>query len=154
MAGGHSFLPRKLILRYFVGQCIYPKSYYYPFLIKSSLWPRQGLKDDQSGPKYRVLLYLTTHLYYCFSQNVFHWVQELQILMLESQLPWARFWAMTWSWFPIKRGHTSGIPRANQSGTRIGFLTCKQSISTNNYPVIILKNNKNHDHTLEITKSK
>ena len=33
MAGGHSFWPRKLIFRYFVGQSIYPKSYYYPFLL-------------------------------------------------------------------------------------------------------------------------
>ena len=57
MAGGHSFWPRKLIFRYVVAQCIYPKSYYCPLLIKSSVWPRQGLKDDQSGPKYRVRLY-------------------------------------------------------------------------------------------------
>ena len=62
MAGGHSFWPRKLIFRYVVAQCIYPKSYYYSLLIKSSVWPRQGLKDDQSGPKYRVLLYLFTDL--------------------------------------------------------------------------------------------
>ena len=58
MAGGHSFWPRKLIFRYVVAQCIYPKSYYYSLLIKSSVWPQQGLKDDQSGPKYRVRLYL------------------------------------------------------------------------------------------------
>ena len=59
MAGGHSFWPRKLIFRYVLAQCIYPKSYYWPLLIESSVWPRQGLKDDQSGPKYRVLLYFT-----------------------------------------------------------------------------------------------
>ena len=58
--GGHSFLPRKLIFGYIVAQCIYPKPYYYPLLIKSSVWPWQGLKDDQSGPKYRVLLYLVS----------------------------------------------------------------------------------------------
>ena len=56
-AGGHSFWPRKLIFGYVVAQFNYPKSYYYPLLIQSSVWPRQGLKDDQSGPKYRVLLY-------------------------------------------------------------------------------------------------
>ena len=49
MAGGHSFWPRKLIFRYVVAKCIYQKSYYYPLLIKSSVWPQQGLKDNQSG---------------------------------------------------------------------------------------------------------
>ena len=34
-----------------------PKSYYYLLLIKSSIWPRQGPKDNQSVPKYRVQLY-------------------------------------------------------------------------------------------------
>ena len=57
-AGGHSFWPRKLIFGYVVAQCIYPKSYYYLLLIKSSVWPRQGPKDDQSVPKYRVRLYM------------------------------------------------------------------------------------------------
>ncbi len=57
-AGGHSFWPRKLIFGYVVAQCIYPKSYYYLLLIKSSVWPRQGPKDNQSVPKYRVRLYL------------------------------------------------------------------------------------------------
>ena len=57
MAGGHSFWPRKLIFGYVVAQFNYPKSYYYTLLIQSSVWPRQGLKDDQSGPKYGVLLY-------------------------------------------------------------------------------------------------
>ena len=56
-AGGHSFWPRKLIFGYVVAQCIYPKSYYYLLLIKSLVWPRQGPKDDQSVPKYRVRLY-------------------------------------------------------------------------------------------------
>ena len=57
MAGGHSFWPRKLIFGYVVAQCIYPKSYYYSLLIKSSVWSRQGPKDVQSVPKYRVRLY-------------------------------------------------------------------------------------------------
>ena len=57
-AGGHSFWPRKLIFGYVVALCIYPKSYYYLLLIKSSVWPRQGPKDNQSVPKYRVRLYL------------------------------------------------------------------------------------------------
>ena len=56
MAGGHSFWPRKLIFGYVVAQCIYPKSYYYLLLIKSSVWPRQGPKDNQSAPKCRVRL--------------------------------------------------------------------------------------------------
>ena len=55
-AGGHSFWPRKLIFGYVVAQCIYPKSYYYLLLIKSSVWPWQGPKDNQSVPKYRVRL--------------------------------------------------------------------------------------------------
>ena len=55
-AGGHSFWPRKLIFGYVVAQCIYPKSYSYPLLIKSLDWSPQGLKDDHFGPKYRVRL--------------------------------------------------------------------------------------------------
>ena len=50
-AGGHSFWPRKQIFWYVVAQCTYPKSYYYLLLIKPSVWPRQGPKDDQSVPK-------------------------------------------------------------------------------------------------------
>ena len=57
MAGGHSFWPRKLIFGYVVALYIYPKSYYYLLMIKSWVWPRQGPKDDQSVPKYRVRLY-------------------------------------------------------------------------------------------------
>ena len=60
-AGGHSFWPRKLIFGYVVAQYIYPKSYYYLLLIKSSVWPRQGPKDNQSVPKYRVRLYCLNH---------------------------------------------------------------------------------------------
>ena len=56
-AGGHSFWPRKLIFGYVVALYIYPKSYYYLLMIKSWVWPRQGPKDDQSVPKYRVWLY-------------------------------------------------------------------------------------------------
>ena len=57
MAGGHSFWLRKLIFGYVVAQCIYPKSYYYPLLIKSLVWSPQGSKDDHFGPKYRDRLY-------------------------------------------------------------------------------------------------
>ena len=56
--GGHSFLPRKLIFGYAVAQCIYPKSYYYHLLTKSFIWSRQGPKDDEHGPFYRVRLYM------------------------------------------------------------------------------------------------
>jgi len=56
-AGGYSFWPGKLIFGYVVAQCFYPKSYYYLLLIKSSVWPRQGPKDNQSVLKYRVRLY-------------------------------------------------------------------------------------------------
>ena len=65
MAGGHSFWPRKLIFGYVVAQCIYPKSYYYPLLIKSLVWSPQGSKDDHFGPKYRDRLYLFKVLMFC-----------------------------------------------------------------------------------------
>ena len=63
MAGGHSFWPRKLIFGYVVAQYIYPKSYYYSLLIKSSVWSWQGRKDVQSVPKYRVRLYFGWNWY-------------------------------------------------------------------------------------------
>ena len=55
MAGGHFFG---------VGNCaldvqgIYPRSHYYPLLLKLLDWSQQGPKDDQSGPLYRVQLLL------------------------------------------------------------------------------------------------
>ena len=74
-AGGHSFWPRKLIFGYVVAQCIYPKSYYYSLLIKSSVWSRQGPKYDQYVPKYRVRLYKTSHL-------VESWIEKQIILRM------------------------------------------------------------------------
>ena len=65
-AGGHSFWPRKLIFGYVVAQCIYPKSYYYPLLIKSLDWSLQGPKDDHFGPKYRDRLYLFLYALFDF----------------------------------------------------------------------------------------
>ena len=69
-AGGHSFWPRKLIFGYVVAQCIYPKSYYYLLLIKSSVWPRQGPKDNQSVPKYRVRLYCAINQFWAMMESV------------------------------------------------------------------------------------
>ena len=70
MAGGHSFWLRKLIFGYVVAQCIYPKSYYYPLLIKSLVWSPQGSKDDHFGPKYRDRLYT---IHFSHWSSIFTW---------------------------------------------------------------------------------
>ena len=97
-AGGHSFLPRKLIFWYGVAQYIYPKSYYYLYMIKSSVWPRQGPKDDQSVPKYRARLYPTMHI-------LFRSFYEVNIITTENCYCFRRYFLKPesmqfgWIWF-------------------------------------------------------
>ena len=104
MAGGHSFWPRKLIFGYVVAQFNYPKSYYYTLLIQSSVWPRQGLKDDQSGPKYKVLLYnVVFHLKILSAKSSEHFTLLLKQELIFNRKNWNlnTFSKNKWSeWYP------------------------------------------------------